>query len=74
MLSFLNQSPDRDAWLLFTQPYFTDANVLISREEHPSVASLGDFVGARIALPSGTSVEEKLRRLYPGLQFVIVAS
>lgn len=74
LLGFLNQSPDRDAWLLFTQPYFTDANVLISREEHPSVASLGDFVGARIALPSGTSVEEKLRRLYPGLQFVIVAS
>lgn len=74
MLGFLNQSADRDAWLLFTQPYFTDANVLISREEHPSVASLGDFVGARIALPSGTSVEEKLRRLYPGLQFVIVAS
>lgn len=50
------------------------AYVLISREEHPSVASLGDFVGARIALPSGTSVEEKLRRLYPGLQFVIVGS
>ncbi|GAD64085.1 hypothetical protein PA6_033_00110 [Aquipseudomonas alcaligenes NBRC 14159] len=74
LLGFLNQSPDRDAWLLFTQPYFTDANVLISREEHPSVASLGDFVGARIALPSGTSVEEKLRRLYPGLQFVIVGS
>lgn len=74
MLGFLNQSPDRDAWLLFTQPYFNDANVLISREEHPSVASLGDFVGARIALPSGTSVEEKLRRLYPGLQFVIVGS
>ena len=74
LLGFLNQSPDRDAWLLFTQPYFTDANVLISREEHPSVASLGDFVGARIALPSGASVEEKLRRLYPGLQFVIVAS
>ncbi len=74
MLGFLNQSPDRDAWLLFTQPYFTDANVLISREEHPSVASLGDFVGARTALPSGTSVEEKLRRLYPGLQFVIVGS
>lgn len=74
LLGFLNQSPDRDAWLLFTQPYFTDANVLISREEHPSVASLGDFVGARIALPSGTSVEEKLRRLHPGLQFVIVGS
>lgn len=32
MLSFLNQSPERDAWLIFTRPLFTDVNVLISRE------------------------------------------
>lgn len=70
MLSFLNQTAERDAWLLFTEPLFNDVNVLISREEYPPVRDLAALVGARVALPSGTSIEERLRRQYPGLQIV----
>lgn len=70
LLSFLNQTAERDAWLLFTEPLFNDVNVLISREEYPPVRDLAALVGARVALPSGTSIEERLRRQYPGLQIV----
>lgn len=34
VISFLNQSPYRDTWLLFTKPHFSDPNVFITREEH----------------------------------------
>lgn len=74
LLSFLNQSAERDAWLLFTDPIFNDGNVLISREEHPRVDDLAEFVGSRMALPAGTSVETRLRRDYPGLEIILTES
>lgn len=74
LLSFLNQSAERDAWLLFTDPIFNDGNVLISREEHPRVDDLAEFIGSRMALPAGTSVETRLRRDYPGLEIILTES
>jgi len=70
LLSFLNQTPERDAWLIFTRPLFTDANVLIAQEEHPYVVDLSALVGATVALPSGTSVEERIRDHYPQLRII----
>ncbi|MCQ4296862.1 diguanylate cyclase [Pseudomonas stutzeri] len=70
LLSFLNQTPLRDAWLIFTQPLFTDANVVIAREDHPYVADLSALAGATVALPSGTSVEESVRRDFPQLRVI----
>lgn len=70
LLSFLNQSPDRDAWLIFTRPMFTDVNVLISREEHPFVVDLAALGVERLALPRGTSIEERVRREFPDMQIV----
>lgn len=74
LLSFLNQSPDRDAWLLFTRPMFTDVNVLISREEHPFVVDLAALGRERLALPRGTSIEERVRRQFPDIQIVLTDS
>ena len=33
ILSFLNESPKRKEWLIFTEPIFTDPNVLVGRTE-----------------------------------------
>ncbi|MBK3869463.1 diguanylate cyclase [Pseudomonas stutzeri] len=70
LLSFLNQTPERDAWLIFTQPLFTDTNVVIAREDHPYVADLAAVSTATVALPSGTSIEERIRRDYPRLTII----
>ncbi|MBB1074759.1 diguanylate cyclase [Rhodoferax sp. 4810] len=74
LMSFLNQSPKRDAWLLFTEPLLTDENVFITREEHPFIADPDTLAGQTLVLPKGTSVEERLRREFPQLQILLVDS
>lgn len=74
MLSFLNQTPKRDEWLIFTEPLFIDPNVIITREEHPFIADLAAETGKTIALPRGTSIEERVRRDFPGLAIVTTGS
>ena len=74
IMSFLNQTPDRDAWLVFTRPVFLDPNVIITREEHGFVADAKGLQGERIALPRGTMVEERVRRDFSNLSVVLTAS
>lgn len=74
IMSFLNRSPAREAWLDFTRPIFTDPNAIIAREEHPFVADLARLSGKTVVLPSGTSIEERLRRDFPDLRVVTTAS
>jgi diguanylate cyclase (GGDEF)-like protein/PAS domain S-box-containing protein len=73
-LSFLNRTTARDEWLAFTKPYFTDPNVIITRREHEYVPDLARLKDARIALPRGTSIEERVRREYPNLTVIAVDS
>ena len=67
ILSFLNQTPEREQWLAFTDPIFYDQNVIITREEHPYIGDPKGLKGKRIALPRGTMVEERVRRDFPSL-------
>jgi signal transduction histidine kinase len=67
VLSFLNKTPQREKWLIFSRPLFSDVNVFITREEHPFIADPGKLVGESIAFPSGTAMEELIRRDYPNL-------
>lgn len=69
-LSFLNVSPKREQWLLFTEPLLNDPNVFITREEHPYIADPAGLDRETIAVPVGSSVEELLRRSYPNLVVV----
>lgn len=73
-LAFLNQTQEREAWLVFTDPYFTDPNVIIARETHEYVNNLAAFSGETMALPKGSSVLEKVTRDYPDIVVVPVES
>lgn len=73
-VSFLNKTEERSQWLLFTEPYFVDPNVLITREEHDYITSLSRYIDETMVLPEGTSIEERLRKDYPNLKIVIVSS
>jgi diguanylate cyclase (GGDEF)-like protein/PAS domain S-box-containing protein len=70
LLPFLNQTPKRDQWLTFTEPLFLDSNVFITREEHPFITDASLLKDKTIAVPSGTSIEEKVRRDYPNLKIL----
>ncbi|TLN00049.1 transporter substrate-binding domain-containing protein [bacterium] len=74
LMSFLNQTPARDAWLAFTEPIFTDPNVFITREEHGFIADPHVLSGESIALPRGTMVEERIRRDFPNLRVILTNS
>ncbi|MBA3058071.1 MAG: PAS domain S-box protein [Gammaproteobacteria bacterium] len=74
MMSFLNQTPARDGWLIFTDPVFFDPNVIITREEHGFVANAKGLQNESVALPRGTMVEERVRRDFPNLSVVLTAS
>lgn len=74
MLSFLNTSAQRRQWLTFTDPLYVDPNVVITHQDHPMVGDLTDFAGETVALPKGTSIEERLRRDYPQLRIVTTES
>ena len=74
ILSFLNKTPQREQWLIFSRPLFSDVNVFITREEHPFISDPAKLAGERIAFPSGTAMEELVRRDYPNLTVVTTAT
>lgn len=71
ILPFLTQTSARNNWLLFTTSYFKEPNVLITREDHEDIPNLSTLTTATIALPKGTSVEEKIRKAYPNLTILL---
>ena len=70
LASFLNQSPERDQWLIFTEPLLVDPNVLIVREDSPSPGDLATLKGRSIALPKESAVYERVRHDFPNLKLI----
>ncbi|MCA0386157.1 MAG: diguanylate cyclase [Firmicutes bacterium] len=73
-LACLNQTEERDEWLLFTTPYLIDPSVIITRQTHDYISDLERFTDETIVLPEGTSIEEWVRNDYPGMQVIVVES
>lgn len=74
MVSLLNETEERSEWLLFTRPYLRDPSILVTRADHDYVSDLSRLSGETAVLPQGTSIEERMRRDYPNVRIVIVAS
>lgn len=74
-LAFLNQSAERSTWLSFTKPYFLDRNIIVTRAERPDIGDLATLPrGTTIALPTATSIIERIGHDFPGLKILPVAS
>jgi len=74
MLSFLNRTPERAQWLAFSEPLFSDPNVLVTRENHGFISDLAAEGAAAMVLPEGTSIEERVRRDYPDIRIITTPS
>lgn len=70
IVSFLNQSPMRDDWLIFSEPLLVDRNVLIAREEFPFVSDINGLSNKTIAIPAETSIAEKVKKDFPNLKII----
>ena len=73
ILSFLNESPLRKEWLIFTEPIFEDPNVLVGRSDYPMIEDLSK-IKASIAFPKGTAMYERFISDFPNLVFIPVNS
>jgi polar amino acid transport system substrate-binding protein len=73
ILSFVNQTPERQKWLVFTEPIFTDPNVLVARSDYPMIDDLSK-INASIAFPKGTAMYERFSKDFPQLIFIPVDS
>lgn len=74
IMSFLNETPERDGWLIFTEPIFFDKNVFITREEHKQIDNPAGLHNESVALPEQTMVEEKIKKAYPNIKVIPVRS
>jgi PAS domain S-box-containing protein len=72
ILPFLNRTPQREKWLIFTEPLLVDPTVFITRQEHSSIVDATQLTDERMILLSGTSMDERVRRDFPNLQVVTV--
>lgn len=63
----LNQTPEREQWLIFTDPLLEDPNVLINLEGQPSIVDLSALNNKTIALQRGTATTELIKRDFPQL-------
>ena len=70
ILSFLNQTPQRDEWLFFSEPYFTDVNVFITRNEHSFISDPATLTNETMVLPEHTAISELIKRDYPNLKLI----
>lgn len=73
IMSFLNQTPQRETWLNFTEPLFTDPNVIIGRMGNDSIDDLSK-IKASIAIPKETAMYERFQKDFPNLIIIPVNS
>jgi len=74
LLASLTRTPDREAYLHFTRPYFSSPLVLLVRNERTGPDRLEEMAGARIAVWRDSAAEEFLRRNFPRVERVPVAN
>ncbi|WP_019613852.1 PAS domain S-box protein [Psychromonas ossibalaenae] len=65
------KTQERQKYLLFTQPYMKNPNVIISRNDNP-FDNIDDLQGRIVAFPKGFFYEELLTRDYPQIKRLAV--
>ena len=65
------KTPDRDKYILFTDPYVTNPNVIVSKFDVP-YETLPELSGKVVALPKGFFYEEILKKEYPEIKLHLV--
>lgn len=70
LASFINQTPERERWLIFTEPLLIDPNVLIVREDAPPFGALDKLKGYSIAIPKDSAIYERVKKDFPNLKLI----
>ncbi len=73
VLPLLNDTPEREAHLVFTKPYITTQRVIITRNQREDIRGELDLRGQRLVLPEGYSVITHLHERMPDIAVTEVA-
>ncbi|MBT3907080.1 MAG: transporter substrate-binding domain-containing protein, partial [Rhodospirillaceae bacterium] len=65
------QTPERLEYLLYTKPYASNPNTILSRKDTP-YTSLEELAGKTVAVPKGFYQEEILKRDFPQIKLHLV--
>jgi PAS domain S-box-containing protein len=68
----LNSTPEREEFLLFTEPFNEHFSVLFARSEREDIKSLNDLAGKTIAVEKGFALAEILARDHPEIKLELV--
>jgi len=74
ILSLASKTPDREHYLDFTATYLTLPYVLVTTMEKPFIENIDHLHGEKIGVVKGYEIENRLKKLYPELNIVAVAS
>ena len=72
-LSMVNITPERERWLVFSETYYYEPNVIVTRYEHEYVIDLKG-VDEIIAMPTDYGLKELIETTYPNLIMLEVAN
>ncbi len=72
LLPALGNTPERSAFLNFTEPYLSFPFVAFTREGTPFINGLGDLSAKRVAVVGDYAVRQMIEADYPGLRLVLV--
>lgn len=67
IVNFIPQTLEFNKWLLFSEPIFTDTNVLLTRSDHPYISNLKYFPNASLALSVNAALFDRLSTDFPSL-------
>jgi PAS domain S-box-containing protein len=68
MTAVIVQTPEREKYLSFTEPYISSPYVIFIREQDKPILDISGLVGKTIAVPRGFVVQEQLDRDFPGIR------
>lgn len=67
IVNFIPQTLEFNKWLLFSDPLFSDYNVLLTRSEHPYISDVKKLVDESLALAENSALYERLSHDFPNL-------
>ena len=74
LLSCLVKTPEREAFLNFSEPYLNSSAVIISEQSKGYIGSLEQLRGQRVAIQKGHYTQELLAKNYPDISIISTAN
>ncbi len=68
LLPLTNRTPERGAYLDFSEPYLISQRHIITRRQHDEIQSEEDLPGHILALPTGYSINDLIRGRWPDIK------